>query len=336
MIGIRERRFGSWLDRASAIVLGCIQGHLLWERCKGQEGIFITLTYNHYAFADAWDCYRCQSEKKHVARFFQRLSKRLGRSFKGQWIRKMEFQENGWVHWHIVLLGEKFIPNKLIEECWTHGFTKTKKITKSRCRYLSKYVTKAGCGLPPFIEGEKPKSVKIFACSPGFWGDLKPKKTSGDCPIYKKYGPWRPSPLPVYTPIGQKMRQGRGCSVAKHGAPGCKPSGVYCTPAKLERLLPLVASEARSQSHGQGWLWFDIDQERLDYLIAAAVSGEHRSVEPTERSRTRPPRSGGLNLRGTRNRAPDLSWLHDWWVHEATHFDVDREPTDSDCWASAV
>lgn len=322
MIGIRERRYGSWLDRASAACLGTKFGHRLWERCKGNPGVFVMLTYDRAPYEDALDLYRTHRERQHVALFIRRLSKRLGVSLKGKWVRKMEFQEGGWVHWHLVILGERFIYNSVIEECWRHGHTKTKGLNKQRALYMTKYVSKGNCGLPAFIWGEAPRSVKVISASPGFWGEQTKPNTY--CPIYAKYGPQRPSKWPAYVPIGKRMEQNRGCTVARAG-PGQRPHAirsVCCEPFEMLRLVARVAD--RCIQH-RGWLWFDVDEEYVEEVaalvrsdIAAAACRREWSQRLADGKPA--PRSGALNLRGTRK--PDApmpipSWLTDWWQQQA-------------------
>jgi hypothetical protein len=312
MVGIRERRFGSWLDRASAIVLGTIAGIKLWERCKGKPGLFITLTYDRWPFADALDCYRVQSERQHVAMFIRRLSRKLGVSLKGQWTRKLEFQEDGWPHFHIVLMGHKFIENRLISECWGHGYTSTKGLTRDRCIYFTKYITKGNCALPSFILGEKPRSLKIFSSSPGFWGENG--KESTYCPVYAKYGPPPPQRVPGFVPIGHRMEQCRGVTVAKCQSGG-KPRGVYSVPCEPARFLGFMAQRSRRVVRADGWLWFDCAPGVEEQ---AAVATRRRPPEGGGGA----PRSGAFNLSGTRKPDADcmvhlLPWLARWWEEQA-------------------
>lgn len=316
MIGIRERRYGSWLDPASAVVLGCKMGHLLWKRCVGQRGLFLTLTYDRSKYRDALDLYRTQSERKHVAKFMSRLSRTLGRSLKGKWVRKMEFQEGGWVHWHLIIVGLEFVPNAVISQCWGHGFTKTKGLNKGRVFYLTKYVAKGGVPLPSFIWGERPRSVKIIAASPGFWGDAA--RPSTYCAIYAKYGPKPPSRWPAYVPIGKCMERNRGCTMAK-GGPKRKPFGIHSVCCEPVELIQLMAEFGRRCVRANGWLWFDVDEDIA--AKAAAVCGREWSQRLADC--TPAPRSGALNLRGTSKRSregelpPHLDWLDAWWKEQA-------------------
>ena len=178
----------------------------------------------------------------------------------------MEFQEGGWVHWHLIILDETFISNALLSECWKHGFTKTKSLSKERCRYLTNYVTKEGVPLPAFIWGERPRSVKIIAASPGFWG--REPKPSNYCPIYAKYGPQPPQRIPGYVPIGAKMKLARGATIAK-GNPVQRPYAIRSISCEPYQFLSLINRDARSCTQAKGWMWFDVDEDVAEKAAAA-------------------------------------------------------------------
>jgi len=318
MVAVRERRMGSWLDRASAIVLGCRLGAKLWERVKGRPGLFITLTYDRDRYGDALDLYRTQSERQHVAKFIKRLQNRLGVSLKGEWIRKLEFQEGGWVHWHLIIMGPQFIANRDIAECWGHGFTKTKGLNRERCFYMTKYVCKGNIALPSFIWGEPPRSVKIIAVSPGFWGEAA--KESTYCPVWRKYGPPPPQRIPAFVPIGRRLQQCRGVTVGA-GRPGCRPHGIHSVSCEPALMMQHLSRCSRSVTRCDGWLWFDCSES----AVVQAATAARRASGSNEGAGTPAPRSGALNLSGTRK--PDrsgflpewLGWLDAWWQEQAMY-----------------
>ena len=304
MIAVRERRMGSWLDRASAAALGMRLAMRLWDRVQGQPGLFVTLTYNRGGYADALDLYRAQSERQHVAKFIKRLQRKLGRSLKGQWIRKMEFQGGGWVHWHLLIMGESFIPNKVIEDCWGHGFTKTKGLTRERCFYMTKYVTKGNIALPSFIWGEPPRSVKIIAVSPGFWGDAG--RPSDYCPIYAKYGPAPRQRVPVHVPIGYRIKQCRGVSVGA-GRPGSRPYGIFTVTCEPALFMAHLSRCSRSVTRSDGWMWFDCS----DSAVRQAATAARRESGTSEGAGAPGPRSGAREVKGTRK--PDHDGVFPPW-----------------------
>jgi hypothetical protein len=205
---IRVRRSGSrsWLDYQWAGAFGARLASRLEARCEGERGVFITLTYRRSEYADPRDLYRQASEKKHVAEFMKRLARFLGEPLKGRWICKMEFQEGGWVHWHLILLGLSRIEHSELDRLWGHGHVWIKRMTQESRRYMTKYVAK-GDGLPAFLYGERPRSVKVIRTSAGFWPDTEPR-------------PDRPKPtqspsLDAYRPIGESLRLADSTSIVR-------------------------------------------------------------------------------------------------------------------------
>lgn len=205
---IRVRRAGSrsWLDYQWALAFGAKLASRLEDRCRGERGVFITLTYQRNQYKDPRHLYREASEKKHVAEFMKRLSRYLGESLTGRWICKMEFQEGGWVHWHIILLGISRIDHGQLAGLWGFGHVWIKRMSKESLRYMTKYVAK-GDGLPAFLYGERPRSVKVIRTSKGFWGESTPKRERD-----------RPEPSPqldAYRPIGESLRQSDSTSIVQ-------------------------------------------------------------------------------------------------------------------------
>jgi hypothetical protein len=299
MVDIREKRVGSFLDPASWAKLGYVYGQRIWKVCKGRPGVFVTLTYNRDGYAGPLDLYRRQSEKKHIKCFIQKLQRRLGYSLKGRWVRKMEFQRGGWVHWHLIILGEKFIPQEMLESCWPHGFVSLRALTKKRVFYTCKYVGKGGIGVPAWLYGEPPRSVRIIQSSPGFWPE-EDRKPSTYCPIYAKYGPPPPQRIPGFRPIGAGLREGRGCTVRDQRQHKC--FSIKCEPAVL---LAELGRRAKCLGNVKGgWLRYDCDVAMVEDAAAAigwasaAAAARRRPPEGGGGA----PRSGAFNLRGTGQR----------------------------------
>ncbi len=275
---IRVRRAGSrsWLDYQWAKAFGAKLAARLEDRCRGEYGIFMTLTYQRDQFDDPRHLYREASEKKHVAEFMKRISRYLGESVTGRWICKMEFQAGGWVHWHIILLGVSRIEHADLLNLWGHGYVWVSRMNAITRRYMTKYVAKGG-GLPAFLYGERPRSVKVIRTSKGFWRDTTPKRDR-DRP--------KPSPqLNAYRPIGESLRQSDVTSVVQD------LDGVYHTQRIPldELLLDLFDTGYRVVERSGSWLELKRDVGR---------SGDSR----------RPTR---LHLRRRQNRGsetPHCSW----------------------------
>lgn len=210
---IRVRRGGSrsWLDYVWARAFGARLASRLEERCRGERGVFITLTYDRALYESPRELYRRASEKKHVAEFMKRLANFLGERLSGRWICKMEFQEGGWVHFHLILLGVSRIDHGELSRLWGHGFVWVNRLTKENRRYMSKYVAK-GDGLPAFLYGERPRSVKVIRTSKGFWREAtepRPSKPPADETLH----------LDAYRPIGESLRLADSTSIV-HGEDG--------------------------------------------------------------------------------------------------------------------
>lgn len=301
MIGVKLRRSGSWLDPQCSGILGWQLGKRLWSRVQGRPGCFITLTYKRDKYEDSRDLYRTQAEEQHVPLFMRRLARVLGvKSLKGRWLCKMEFQEGGWVHWHIVLLGPTFIDHAALTRAWGHGHVLIKRLTKKRVFYTCKYVAKGGDDkLPMWIYGEAPRSVKIVRVSPGFWGDTsEPRAKSPPCRGGYLVG--------CYVPIGVKLRQ-RGVLVrTDHG----KVISVKCEPIEFFQRL-----ERRAMRLGVrgGWHFYQCGMyvvEAVKAACEAASEGERPQASPSAAREAGKP---GLYLRGTSNPDAWVDWLP-WWM----------------------
>ncbi len=315
MVDIRPKRSGSFLDPETWYLTAHAYGQRLWSVCKGRKGLFLTLTYKRSRYVDAGDLYHRQSnaEEKHIKCFMQRLQRRLRLSLTGKWVRKMEFQRGGWVHWHLIILDVERIESDVLAEAWGHGFVKVRKITKKRVLYTCKYVGKGGCSLPAWLYGERPRSVRIVQSSPGFWPD-EDRKPSRYCPIYAKYGPPPPPRSPVYRPIGEALRQARGVTIRDRSAHitfsrRCDPAAFMLALGRRARCVGAV--EGR-------WIRYDCDVRVAEDAAAslAARSGPSGGFQA-------PPRSG-VNLSGTGERhGCDLEELRlatlkrQWWIEGA-------------------
>lgn len=182
---------------------------------RGRGGLVLTLTYMREPYSGPLDLYRRQSDERHLRRFMEKLGRVIHSSLEpherthtadgsyssplsGRWFAKMEFQEGGWVHWHVLLKWDRRIDWEAIRDAWGHGRIFVQKATPQRLRYVAKYLAKPE-DVPAFLLGERPRSVKIIRVSPGFWEkDPEPSRT------YEH----RPRPH-SYVPLGVRMRHQR-------------------------------------------------------------------------------------------------------------------------------
>lgn len=120
---------------------------------------FITLTYNQ-------NMTDLEQSSIDINRFFKRLRRRIG-SFSYVYCR--EFQARGAIHFHIILFFSSFVPQKVLSECWEHGFFKINRVdsVKNVARYAAKYIIKAfeSCNTDEFVA--KYPNFRLYSCSLG-------------------------------------------------------------------------------------------------------------------------------------------------------------------------
>jgi len=163
-----------------------------------EKALFITLTYDRNNYKNPAQLYREQSEQRHIRLFIRRLSNYLGVSLNGKWIRKMEFQNGGWIHFHLIIDSPKYIPHEHLNMLWGFGYTWINVAKWSKVKYFCKYISKKFEDVPPYLYMERMRSVKIIACSPNFW--CLPKQNLGR-PINTEYTKWA-----VFTPLVESFR----------------------------------------------------------------------------------------------------------------------------------
>ena len=178
VVRLRRKGMRSWFDVQWGPLFKLFLSRRLIARCKGERGVFLTLTYDRDAYDSACDLYDRAQRERHVREFMRRLSRALGESVKGKWICKLEFQEGGWVHWHILLLGRAWLKYETLRDAWGRGHVWVEKMTTRRIKYICKYVSKDGT-LPTFLMFRPSRSVRVVRVSPGFWGEPRRRGVSG-------------------------------------------------------------------------------------------------------------------------------------------------------------
>ena len=189
IVEVKHAEGRSWLT-TFAHSLGNDLSAKLVERCRGQSGLFITLTYNRELFDGPYDAYCRSRDERHVRLFIRKMARELGTDLTGKWLCKMEFQVGGWVHWHIIILGPTYMDQRLLTKLWGLGHVWVVRLSKTRVEYLCKYVSKTG-QVPLWILGERIRSVKVIRTSPGFWGPIVPswpKPKLAKMPFYVSIG----------------------------------------------------------------------------------------------------------------------------------------------------
>lgn len=294
-VKLRPRPSISWLDPQGRWALASVFSERLRRRVQGEKGVFLTLTYDPRRNPEGRDLYRAQRDEQHVPLFLRRLSRRLGRSLKGQWVRKLEFQENGNVHFHLIILGSRWMDHKIIEEAWGHGFVFVKSLTRKHVDYLAKYVAKGG-DVPAWLYGEPIRSVKIVSASPGFWGDTEPQEREHKPPGFG---------LSAYRPIGESIRRAH-CESIVHDEESGRFDKIHLDVGwALQRLFQSGHKPARVV---KGWYEFDISADAFWHALNKGVEREGPAAGSVAQRRP----GAGLHLISAGN--PDAACVPGWLV----------------------
>jgi hypothetical protein len=141
--------------------------------------------------------------REHMRRFMDRCREAGLWAADAKWCWKLEFQKNGWAHWHLLVDRKKKFTHaefRKIEDVWGFGRTNVRRIAKSKkFGYLFKYVFKgvyqegddSGFSVPawfldhfePSKGGEKPKSfarVRFWQTCKDFYTGLSKVYETGE------------------------------------------------------------------------------------------------------------------------------------------------------------
>ena len=157
--------------------------------------LFITLTIPELASSPR-KAYEVGKDR--LRRFLARFRKALGRDFPWAW--KLEFQENGYPHWHLIIGYKKRIPWNVFREVsasvndwWGLGFINIQRLRQKDFGYLFKYVSKiassdgdeeAGVTLPTWVldyktvrkDGRPSSGIRFWQTGGGFYTKTKDSK----------------------------------------------------------------------------------------------------------------------------------------------------------------
>lgn len=148
----------------------------IWDRLPDVSGkLFLTLTLdpNNYANEEAG----FEDSRDWMRKVFFQLRHGVeheGKIYKidAPYCVKVEFHENGWVHYHVIFLTHRFLPKELLAELWGLGWVKVQRITTDDFHYLLKYVTKPD-ELPDWVKQRK--RLRVFQSTKGFLKPLPPE-----------------------------------------------------------------------------------------------------------------------------------------------------------------
>lgn len=188
----------------------------------------LTLTYARTPGESSRDLFLRARDDQHVALFMRRLSRRTGTDYSGRWIRKLEFQADGTVHWHLLIVGERFIPHDVVDDAWGFGHVWISRPKGGAVAYICKYVAKGG-EFPEWVLGQRARGIRVVGASPGFWCTNTPTPKSTLQVGTRVVG--------VFIPLGESLaRQRERCLVYVSG----KYRRVKCSP----QFVLMAAAEA--------------------------------------------------------------------------------------------
>lgn len=295
-VEVRQAYSRSWLDPVGARVLGREFHSRLVARAKGKVGRFLTLTYDRTMFKGPEDLWESEKREQHLALFMRRLGRHLGRDLSGQWIAKCEFQEGGWLHFHVILLGVRWIDHAHLRALWGYGFTHVDPLTPECLRYQSKYLFKDG-RMPMFLQ--LADRVRVIRTSRGFWGESVTRPRA-------ERDPFRPVQRFGCVPVGVRLMRKVGQTLVR----GCCGSFSSLRLPVARVVLSAVAEGARVVPARPGWVGLRYQRGRTSGRPAAAGAR-------------------ALHLIPNQYRDADGDLDFDWWVADVQRW-LERPPEYAD------
>jgi hypothetical protein len=123
-----------------------------------------------------------QLGKNRLRRFLARFRQALGRPFRWCW--KLEFHEDGYAHWHLLIEYPKPLPEEMLPELeswWGLGRVNVKRVKQREIGYVLKYVAKGPEDLPAWVMEHKGR-LRVFQTSRGFFTRPKAKPREKQAP----------------------------------------------------------------------------------------------------------------------------------------------------------
>jgi len=141
---------------------------------------FITLTVALRGISPT-EAYKCGKDR--IRRFLARVRKAIGRRFRWCW--KLEFHEDGYAHWHLLLEYLDRIPPEMLAELetwWGLGRINVRCVRGSDIRYVFKYVAKGPEDVPDWVANHRGR-IRVFQASPGFYTKRAPRLAKRAAPM---------------------------------------------------------------------------------------------------------------------------------------------------------
>lgn len=140
---------------------------------------FVTLTVATRAISPA-EAYK--RGKDRLRRFLARFRQAIGRPF--LWCWKLEFHEDGYAHWHLLIEYTKPIPEDMLpelEKWWGLGRINVKRVKQRDLFYIFKYVAKGLEDLPLWVEKHRGR-LRVFQSSKGFFVRARRREAKKQAP----------------------------------------------------------------------------------------------------------------------------------------------------------
>lgn len=150
-----------------------LERRLQMELDAKRSFVMLTLSYERSPYSSPQELYTEASRLQHLNKAMKRLGENVREKLTGRWFAKCEFQTGGWLHYHVILLGFKFLDFDDLYDAWGHGGVYISAGKVKHAGYVSKYCSKESeQPYPEWLYGFKAGSVKLYSASPGFWKPL--------------------------------------------------------------------------------------------------------------------------------------------------------------------
>jgi len=114
--------------------------------------------------------------KDRLRRFLARFRKAIGVSFRWCW--KLEFHDDGFAHWHLLIEYTKRIPEQVLSEVeawWSLGRINVRRVKRPDIFYVFKYVAKSIEDVPEWVAHHRGR-LRVFQASRGFYTKRSSRK----------------------------------------------------------------------------------------------------------------------------------------------------------------
>lgn len=211
----------SWFCKECCLAKGIKLKSQLKERLRDFKGLMmLTFTIDQQLFAGPQEAFDYVAAKRCIGVTMQRLH-RAGHLHSRRYFCVIEWQKNGWPHWHILVDASR-IPFGDLCEAWNRnwmGWQERVKLGRpgfgsvrfsvprfpdadKAAGYVAAYLTKVpDYGFPEWVLDRPQRSIRRYYASKGFWGqaransepECKPEAADAieedACPVCKAVGP---------------------------------------------------------------------------------------------------------------------------------------------------